>query len=206
MKRRNLRILYFKKEEKIMELNKLNICFSGAARGETVDLDYKKAFEVGELIAKKGHTLLTGATIGLPDWAAQGCRNEDGLSIGLSPAASKLEHVKKYRLPIESYDFILYTGLNYIGRDTLLIQSADCVVFVGGRMGTVHEFATAIETHKPIGILTDSGGTSEEFDDLLKAAGRCNHNSCEKHDIFFESDPNILLDKLILATKMKFAS
>ena len=47
------------------------------------------------------------------------------MSVGLSPAASKVEHVMKYRLPTEAYDTILYTGLHYIGRDTLLITSAD---------------------------------------------------------------------------------
>jgi predicted Rossmann-fold nucleotide-binding protein len=45
----------------------LTICVSGAAHGPTVDMDYKIAFEIGKQIALRGHTLITGATVGLPE-------------------------------------------------------------------------------------------------------------------------------------------
>lgn len=178
--------------------DKLTICVSGAARGKTVDEDYKLAFELGKQIAEHGHTLITGATLGLPDWAAQGAKSAGGMSIGISPAASYKEHVNTYRLPTTSYDFILYTGLNYVGRDALLVQSSDAVMSVGGRMGTVHEFATAIESHVPVGVLTESGGTSEEFEHLMLAAGLCHDGVCDgKHEVVFDSDPNNLLKRIV---------
>ena len=133
--------------------HRMTICVSGAARGKTVDMDYKLAFELGRQVALHGHTLITGATVGLPDWAAQGAKSVGGMSIGISPAASLREHLNKYRLPTTAYDFILYTGMHYVGRDALLVQSSDAVLSVGGRMGTVHEFATAIESHIPVGVL-----------------------------------------------------
>lgn len=183
----------------------LTICVSGAAHGPTVDQDFKVAFEIGEKIAKKGHILITGATVGLPDWAAQGAKSAGGVSIGISPAQSYKEHVTKYRLPTENYDFILYTGMHYVGRDSLLINSSDCVISVGGRMGTVHEFATAIEGHKPVGVVKNAGGTGDLFDELMAVAGMCKGGVCtDVHDIFFEEDIDKLLDKVVKATFDKF--
>lgn len=177
--------------------HRFTLCVSGAARGATVTQDYKLAFELGEQIAKQGHVLITGATIGLPDWAAQGAKSVGGMSIGISPAASYKEHVKKYRLPTDAYDFILYTGLHYVGRDTLLVQSSDAVFSIGGRMGTVHEFATAIESHVPVGVLEDSGGTSEDFRHLMEAATLCHDGICDgQHDIYFSEDPTELVTKV----------
>ncbi len=184
---------------------KLTICLSGAAHGATVDQDYSLAYLIGKKVAERGHVLITGATVGLPDWGAQGAKSVGGMSIGISPAASFKEHTKKYRLPIEAYDFILYTGMHYVGRDALLIQSSDCVISLGGRMGTVHEFSTAIEAHKPIGVLTGAGGTGEEFDDLMRVAGMCKGNTCDGKDgVFFSEDIDKLLDKVITATHKKF--
>lgn len=113
------------------------------------------------------------------------------MSLGISPAASKLEHVRKYRLPIKAYDSILYTGLHYVGRDTLLINSSDAVVSIGGRLGTLHEFTIAMETNTPIGFLQGAGGISTEIMDILHAAGE------EKSELVaFSDDPVDLIDQL----------
>ena len=89
------------------------ICVSGAAKGESVEEGKALAAAMGVAIAKAGHSLLTGATIGLPNYAAEAYKKAGGkMSIGISPAASKVEHVMKYRLPTLAYDSILYTGLH----------------------------------------------------------------------------------------------
>lgn len=147
------------------------ICVSGAAKGDSVDEDKDLAAQLGKAIAEGGHALMTGATIGLPDYAALAYKEAGGkMSVGISPAASKLEHVMKYRLPTKAYDVILYTGLHYVGRDMLLITSSDAVASVGGRLGTLHEFTIAFEADVPIGLLEGSGGVSDQIDDLLELA------------------------------------
>ena len=167
------------------------ICVSGAAKGKSVKLGEKAAFELGYAIAQKGHTVLTGATTGLPYSAAQGAKKANGQSVGFSPASSLTEHIKKYHLPTDVYDILIHTGLHYIGRDLLLVQSADAIVSIGGRVGTWNEFTIAFETQTPIAVLEDSGGTSSEFKVLLKAAGRRGRH------IIYESDPVKLVDRLI---------
>lgn len=168
------------------------ICVSGAAKGKSVEEGKELAISVGVAIAKADHSLLTGATIGLPNYAAEGYKAAKGMmSVGISPAASKLEHVRKYRLPTEAYDAILYTGLHYVGRDTLLINSSDAVVSVGGRIGTLHEFTIAMETRTPIGFLQGAGGISTQIMDILHAAGE------QKSElVVFSDDPNDLIKQL----------
>ena len=151
--------------------NLYQICVSGAAKGPSVTAGKDLAREAGKAIAQRGHHLLTGATTGLPNFAAEGAKAEKGMSIGLSPAQNSYSHVRNYGLPTEMYDLIFYTGMDFIGRDVLLIQSSDAVISIGGRIGTMHEFAVAMELGKPVGILEGAGGTSELFDEVLEAAG-----------------------------------
>lgn len=168
------------------------ICISGAARGKSVEEGKILAEAAGRAVAVAGHSLLTGATIGLPNYAAEAYKAAGGkMSLGISPAASKIEHVVKYRLPTEAYDTILFTGLHYIGRDALLINSADAVISIGGRLGTLHEFTIAMETETPIGFLQGAGGISTEIMDILHAAGEA------KGDItYFGENAEKLLAKL----------
>ncbi len=170
------------------------ICVSGAAKGKSVEEGRLLANAAGVAIAHAGHALLTGATIGLPNYAAEGYKAAGGkMSLGISPAASKIEHVRKYRLPIIAYDSILYTGLHYVGRDTLLISSADAVISIGGRLGTLHEFTIAMELETPIGFLQGAGGISAEIMDILHAAGE---RSSE--DVVFSDDAETLVHELTL--------
>lgn len=168
------------------------ICVSGAAKGRSVQEGKHLAIAAGEALAKAGNSLLTGATIGLPNYAAMGYKKAGGkMSFGISPASSKIEHVMKYRLPTEDYDAILYSGLHYVGRDALLIQSSDAVVSIGGRLGTLHEFTIAMETDTPIGFLEGAGGIGDEIRDILKAAGESKNEL-----VLFDSDAEKLVKRL----------
>lgn len=171
---------------------KYKICVSGAAEtGHCSPGVLKKAEEMGREIARRGIVLVTGATIGVPYWAAKGAKSEGGTVIGLSPAASKLAHVKTYRLPLDFHDLIIYTGFNYSGRNLLLTRSSDAIIFICGRMGTLNEFTIGFEDKKPLGILEGSGGTADMMRDVLEKAHRGMGN------VVFSDNVSDLLDKLI---------
>lgn len=176
-----------------MKGGQYQICVSGAAHGDSVEEGRQLAMAAGAAIAKAGHSLLTGATVGLPNYAAEGYKAAGGrMSVGISPASSKVEHVMKYRLPTEAYDTILYTGLHYIGRDTLLITSSDAVVSIGGRLGTLHEFTIAMESETPIGFLQGAGGISQEVQNLLALAQPVRPGS----HVLFNEDADELIKEL----------
>ncbi|TAK89540.1 hypothetical protein EPO04_00280 [Patescibacteria group bacterium] len=174
------------------------ICVSGAAKGTTVKYAHNLAEQAGKRIAERGHITLTGSTTGLPDYAAGGAKQVGGVSIGFSPASSRRDHVKSYQLPTKNYDSILCTGFDYTGRDLLLIRSADAVVMIGGRIGTLQEFAVAFEEKTPIGIVAGSGGVSDSIKEVLKAAKR------NRHTVLFNDDPAKLVDDLIKILDKKY--
>ncbi len=173
------------------------ICVSGAAKGDSVELGRRLSEAAGREIAARGHITLTGATTGLPYHAAKAAVVAGGVSMGFSPAASRLAHVKKYRLPLDAYDCVLYTGFEYTGRNLLLIRSCDAVIMIGGRIGTLNELTIAIEERKPIGILLGSGGMTAEVEHVLKVAKRT------RTGIVFGHDPAKLVDELLTIVKQK---
>ena len=155
--------------------NQIKICVSGAA-----DTTYSGpntleiAKELGREIARQGAVLVTGATTGFPFWAAMGAKEEGGISVGFSPAASEEEHVETYKLPIDYMDLIIYTGFGYPGRDLLLTRSSDAVICGPGRIGTIHEFTIAFEDYKPVGIFKGPWEMSEELEEIVRKSHRPN--------------------------------
>lgn len=182
-------------------MSKYQICVSGAAAGDTVESSHMLAYALGAAIAEHGHTLLTGATSGLPQYAARGAKDQGGLSIGFSPAGSIREHVKSYRLPVKEFDYINYTNMNYVGRDAYLVSSSDAIITVGGRSGSLHEFSTAIESHKICGVLLGSGGVADFIPVLLE---RIQIHS-KKDDIIFDTDPARIVKTIIARLDKEYA-
>ncbi len=165
---------------------------SGAAEtGHCAPDAHLKAKKVGEEVVKHNGILFTGATTGIPFWAAKGAKEAGGMSIGVSPAASLASHVKTYHLPTEHFDYIMFTGFEYSGRNLLLTRLADAVIVICGRMGTLNEFTVAFEDKKPIGILTGTGGMAEEISHIVEQANR------GPGKIVYDDDPGLLVEKLI---------
>lgn len=182
------------KQSKLSEKNylKFKICVSGAAEtGHCAPDALEKAKELGREVVRQGAVLVTGATTGFPFWSAIGAKEEGGISIGLSPASSKKEHVKVYKLPVDYLDIIIYTGFGYSGRNLLLTRSSDAVIIGCGRMGTLNEFTIAFEDEKTTGILTRTGGTADEIKEIVKKA----HRGPGK--IVYEPDPKTLVEKVL---------
>ncbi|MCX6760757.1 MAG: hypothetical protein NTZ84_01440 [Candidatus Nealsonbacteria bacterium] len=176
--------------------NNLKIAVSGAANlkncpKETIRL----AEEVGREIIRQGCVLITGATTGVPYYSAKAAKAAGGISIGFSPAASKLSHVRAYKLPTDVFDVIVYTGFDYAGRNLLMTRASDGIIVIYGRMGTLNEFTIAFEDEKPTAVLEGSGGTADMIKNLLKMTHK------NKKQIIYEKDPKKLVAKLIQVIK-----
>lgn len=166
------------------------IAISGAASGTPSEEGKEFAHQVGREIAARGGIVITGATTGIPLEAAKGAKSMHGTVIGFSPANSWKEHVNTYKLPTQYHDYIFFTGLDYAGRDNLLIDLADAVVELSGRLGTLHEFTQAFERNKIVGVLSNSGGTVDLLPEILQTAERGSRR------VFFENTPSTLIKTL----------
>ncbi len=167
------------------------IAVSGAAGGDASKEGEAGAYAIGRQIALHHAITLTGATSGVPYVAARGAKSAEGSVIGFSPATSLLEHMHSYRLPVRHHDTIFFTGEGYAGRDILLVNMADIVIEISGRIGTLHEFTHAFERGKIIGVLKDSGGTIHHIPEILNEAHRGNGK------VIVEADPHVLVKRLM---------
>lgn len=173
------------------------ICISGAAETGHCAIDaLEKAEILGREVARRGYVLVTGATIGVPYWAAKGAKLAGGTVIGISPAASEAAHVKSYHLPTDYHDLIIYTGFEYSGRNLLLIRSSDAIVTICGRIGTLNEFTIAFEDQKVIGVLEKTGGSADMMRDILEKS----HRGMGR--VIFNDDPIALLDRVAEAIEL----
>ncbi|MBI4128777.1 MAG: LOG family protein [Parcubacteria group bacterium] len=174
------------------KINTYRICVSGSAESHLCsERTAYLAEEVGRQIVKNGGIILTGATTGVPHWATKGAKQIGGFTLAFSPAASEKEHTKVYRLPVDYFDVIVYTGFNYAGRNLILTRAADAVVFICGRIGTLNEFTIAFEDHKPIGVLEETGGTADHIREIVSTS----HRGPGK--IVYDTDPKELIIKVI---------
>lgn len=121
---------------------------------------------LGTAIATQGCCLLTGACPGMPHETVLGAHQHGGHVVGISPAATLKDHVDVYHSPYREYDVLIFTGIGMMGRELVNIYSSDIVIIVGGRSGTLGEFAIAYEAGKLIGVLEGTGGITAAIPEL----------------------------------------
>jgi hypothetical protein len=170
----------------------LQIGVMGSAGGRISDGELALARRLGQRIAQRGCTIVTGACPGLPHAAVLGAHAAGGISLGISPALSREEHVNVYGSPLQPYTTMVFTGSGLMGRETHNIHSSDFVVFVGGRSGTLGEFCIAYDEGKLMGVLTHSGGISDEFARIAQLVQKDTGSVLLTND-----DPETLIDRLL---------
>jgi predicted Rossmann-fold nucleotide-binding protein len=173
----------------------------GAGEKVPVDID-AKIEKLGGEIAGLGNVTLTGACTGFPESAARGARARGGLTVGISSYRTLKAHSASGS-PTD-FDVLQLTQLppsqrgqvrpNYIGREIDNIERSDVIVIVGGRSGTLAEFAIAIEEQRPIGVLTGSGGVADLARDIVKALTKA--GKPPSAPIVYDSNPVRLIRRL----------
>ena len=171
---------------------RLTVGVMGSASTHNGESVSDQAYELGKAIARRGLILITGACPGLPYECAVGAREAGGTSVGISPALSLDEHVHKYQSPSDAFDVLIYTGSGLMGREVTNIRSSDMVIIVGGRSGTLGEFAIAYDEGKLIGVLQGSGGITSQIPTIISSFGK----ETGSH-IIYDADPTSLVLRLL---------
>jgi uncharacterized protein (TIGR00725 family) len=111
------------------------------------------AYQTGKLIAKSGGILVCGGMGGVMEAACRGASEAGGLTVGILPGSSARDANRFVDVPI-------VTGMGYT-RNSLVVLSAQAVIAIGGRYGTLSEIAYAIQYKIPlIGLNTWKIGTA----------------------------------------------
>ena len=150
------------------------------------------AIALGTALAKHDCILMTGATTGLPHSVAKAFRHQGRFALGISPAKNLQEHLKRYGLPEDGADVIVYTGFGLKGRNVVNVRSADIVLIFGGATGTLNEFTIAYDEGKIIGVLEGTGGVADHIREII--------DFCKKPTrgvVVFDKDPAMLIQKCL---------
>lgn len=164
----------------------------GSAGGELGTVLVEGCRELGHAIAASGCCLLTGACPGFPHGVVVATKSAGGHVVGISPAFTLREHVEVYGSPYREYDVLIFTGLGLMGRELVNIHSSDIVIVVGGRSGTLGEFAVAYEEGKLIGVLEGTGGITDALPALEASL-----NKQTGSEVLYDSDPSALVRRLL---------
>ena len=98
------------------------------------------------MLARGGATVVTGGLGGVMRAASRGARGADGETIGILPGTDPAEANEYVKVAIA-------TGLGVV-RNLVVVTSADAVVAVGGRHGTLSEIGLALRMGRHVVTLS----------------------------------------------------
>ena len=113
---------------------------------------------------------------------------------------SLVEHVERYNSPYEEYDCIIYTGSGLMGREVATIRSCDIVAIVGGRSGTLGEFAIAFDEGKLIAVLEGTGGIADHIETIVGMIDKETNT-----EMVYSADPRVLLEEALVLHERRIA-
>jgi len=114
--------------------------------GSTIPQEqYDLAYEVGSLIAQRGAVLVCGGLHGIMEAAAKGAHENEGFVVGILPTADKAD-ANPY------VDLAVPTGFG-VGRNALIVHTADVLIAFPGAFGTLSEIAMALDSGKSVVFL-----------------------------------------------------
>ena len=122
------------------------------------------AEHAGEMLGRRGITLVTGGRGGVMEAAARGAARGGGLTVGITPGTDA-QSANPW------CDIVLPTGLGH-ARNVLTALAGDFIVAVGGGAGTLSELCFGWVHGRPIYVLQGSGGWSDRL-----AGGALDHRA-----------------------------
>ncbi len=171
---------------------KYKIGVLGSFKQEDEDV-MKKSRKIGEIIAKNGCITLTGSGGGVPHEAIKSAKENNGFTVGISPANDLEEH-KENKLPTEGFDMIIFTGFGYKGRNVITVRSCDAAIFISGGSGTLNDFTIAYDEGKLCGVLLGTGGITtivKDLENIIK------DRKSILGTVIYDSDPEKLVERVI---------
>jgi uncharacterized protein (TIGR00725 family) len=171
---------------------KLVIGILGSAVKELNRYTARSAKKIGRLIALSGFDVATGAGIGAPHIAIKEAKKFGSKTIGFSPSPNEKIHKKQGdNANLLDFDCLNFSN-GFTNRSIDLISFCDALVVIGGRMGTLSEYAIAFEENKTIGVLENTNGIARYLRNITIKCRKKRSNP-----VYFCKDVDVLFYKLV---------
>ncbi|MFQ6061301.1 MAG: TIGR00725 family protein [Thermoplasmata archaeon] len=110
--------------------------------GEISEEQRRNAEDVGRMLAERGAILVCGGLGGVMEVACRGVKSAKGLTVGILPSEERKAANKYVDVPIA-------TGMG-VARNVIIVRTADVLIAVGGRYGTLSEIGHALSMGKKV--------------------------------------------------------
>lgn len=153
----------------------------------------EKSVELVERLSKfKGLEILTGGSLGLPGFIVEKAKAFGIKTVCYSPDEDASSHQKRF----DNQDLKHFDRVNhhkgFTLRSLIMLQDADAVLVLNGRMGTLSEFTIALEEGRRVGVVTHTGGIADKLKDIIKIS-----NKDFSGKIFFHDSPKKVITWLL---------
>ncbi|AIF70365.1 oxidoreductase [Palaeococcus pacificus DY20341] len=169
------------------------IAIAGSSDRNPLEKAAEKTREFARELAryKDDVVLLTGGREGIMRLASEEFSKLGGIVVGILPDRQEGNEFNKIRIK---------TGMDFVERSGVLVNSADVLVVLGGGVGTMIEALMAYNLGIPLVVLTDTAYESDELEGLAKD-GYFDHKKIEK--VYFTSDPREAAELALRLAKNK---
>ena len=171
----------------------MKICIFGAASAHIDDIYIKAVEELGEKLAKRGHTLVFGAgATGLMGAAARGFKRGGGFIHGVIPEFFRDENVEAI---YEDCDKLTYTK-TMSERKFVMEDEAEAFIIVPGGIGTFEEYFEVLTLkqlgrHEKAMVLYNLEGYYDDLERFMKTVAErkfMNYDCSKMYEIFTSAE------------------
>ncbi|MBD5632429.1 MAG: TIGR00730 family Rossman fold protein [Clostridia bacterium] len=175
----------------------MKICIFGAASAHIDEVYIKAVEELGEKMAKRGHSLVFGAgATGLMGAAARGVKRGGGYIHGVIPKFFRDEQVEAI---YEDCDVVTYTE-NMSERKRVMEDDADAFIITPGGIGTFEEFFEVL-TLKQLGrhnkpmIIYNIEGYYDDLEKFMQSVAKRKFITFKCYEMYsYSTDADEVLD------------
>lgn len=134
----------------------MNVLIIGYWNESKASIYRKEAKDLGEIIAKNNHLLITGGGLGVSKLVVDSYRLNNGIKYtAYFPSTEEMEKIGDKIGPLP--DEIIETKGNYNVRNDCMIKDSDIIIALPGGIGTLGEVITAVKDYKKQVFVIDKG-------------------------------------------------
>lgn len=160
------------------------------------DKNKKLAQDIGQYLAEKDITVVTGGCSGIPALCIESAHSTNAKTIGYFPHNDQHEYFDRQHEE-NTHDIVYYSTAHFISgftaRSLEMIKNVDAAIVLNGRIGTMSEIGIAVEEGLPIGVITGTGGIADEVENILGISGK----KYSSKEIVIHSDYKKVIDNLM---------